>query len=397
MHPSLPDRYLRTGVFLAPFHPLDENPTLALERDMELVEHLDRLNYHEAWIGEHHSGGYEIIACPEMFIAAAAVKTRTIRLGTGVVSLPYHNPFTLASRMMQLDHMTRGRAMFGVGPGSLIYDADKIGLKAADQRRRMSESLDCLMELMQGRMVTKTTDWFTLNEAKLQLVPYSRPMIEMAVAASRSPVGSQASGRHGIGMISIGGTSDEALAAHAKNWGMHEEAARQAGKTSDRSKWRITTFAHVAETREKARADMEFGLKNFAKYFTDVATFPIIPPGIEDPVTYLTESGLAAIGTPDDCIRHFERLWKGSAGGFGAVLLLAHNWADWEATKRSYELMARYVHPHFQRQANHLRQWSYDDATAKHATAGAESAAAVQKEIDRYNEAKGIKTGGKAW
>ncbi len=397
MHQPPSDRYLRTGIFLAPFHALDENPTLAIERDMELVEHLDRLNYHEAWIGEHHSGGFEIIACPEMFIAAAAVKTRHIRLGTGVVSLPYHNPFTLASRIMQLDHMTRGRAMFGVGPGSLIYDAEKIGLKAADQRRRMAESLEVLMELLQGRSVTRHTDWFTLNEAKLQLVPYSQPMIEMAVAASRSPVGGQASGKYGIGMLSIGGTSDEALAAHANNWGIHEEAARAAGRTPDRSKWRITTFAHVAETREKARADMAFGLKNFARYFTDVATFPIIPPGIDDPVDYLITSGLACIGTPDDCIRHFERLWQGSQGGFGAVLLLAHNWADWEATKRSYELMARHVHPHFQRASNSLRQWSYDDATAKHETAGAESAQAVMREIERYNEAKGIKPAGKAW
>ena len=88
------DRFLRTGVFLAPFHALNENPTLAIERDMDLLVHLDKLNYHEAWVGEHHSGGFEIIACPEMFIAAAAERTKHIRLGTGVVSLPYHNPFT---------------------------------------------------------------------------------------------------------------------------------------------------------------------------------------------------------------------------------------------------------------------------------------------------------------
>jgi limonene 1,2-monooxygenase len=385
----LSDRFVKTGVFLAPFHALDENPTLAIERDMELVDHLDRLNYHEAWIGEHHSGGFEIIACPELFIAAAAAKTRHIRLGTGVVSLPYHNPFTLASRIMQLDHMTRGRAMFGVGPGSLIYDAEKIGLKAADQRRRMAESLECLMELLQGRMVTRRTDWFNLVEAKLQLMPYSQPMIEMAVASSRSPVGAQASGRHGIGMLSIGGTSDEALAAHAANWGIHEAAAKAAGHTADRSKWRLVTFAHVAETREKARADMAYGLKNFAQYFTDVATFPIIPPGIEDPVEYLTSSGMACIGTPDDCIRHFERLWQGTNGGCGAILLLAHNWADWEATRRSYELMARYVHPHFQRGSNTLRRWSYDDATAKHEVAGNESKAAVMSEIEKYEQATG--------
>ncbi|SEO25831.1 limonene 1,2-monooxygenase [Rhodospirillales bacterium URHD0017] len=382
------DRYLRTGIFLAPFHALGENPTLAIERDMELVEHLDRLNYHEAWIGEHHSGGFEIIACPEMFIAGAVQRTRNIRLGTGVVSLPYHHPFTLASRMMQLDHMARGRAMFGVGPGALIYDADKIGLKAADQRRRMTESLDCIVELMQGGTVDRKTDWFTLNHARLQLMPYAQPAMEMAVACSRSPVGAVASGKHGIGMLSIGGTSDEALLGHAKNWSIHEEAAAKAGKKSDRSKWRIVTFAHVAETREKARADMAYGLTDFARYFTDVATFPIIPPDVTDPVEFLTSSGLACIGTPDDCIRHFERLWLGSNGGFGAVLLLSHNWADWEATKRSYELMARYVHPHFQRQSNALRVASYDNAKAKHETAGAESAQAVMTEIERYEKAK---------
>ena len=249
--------------------------------------------------------------------------------------------------------------------------------------------------LMQGRTVSEKTDWFTLNKAQLQLAPYSPSGMEMAVACSRSPVGAVASGKHGIGMLSIGGTSDDALKAHANNWAIHEEAAAKAGKKSDRSKWRIVTFAHVAETREKARADMAYGLKDFCRYFTDVATFPIIPPGVTDPVEFLTTSGVACIGTPDDCIRHFERLWLGSNGGFGAVLLLAHNWADWESTKRSYELMARYVHPHFQRQSNALRVASYDNATAKHATAGAESAQAVQAEIDRYSQAK-EKAAGKA-
>jgi limonene 1,2-monooxygenase len=383
------DRFVKTGVFLAPFHALKENPLLCLERDMELLVHLDRLNYHEAWIGEHHSGGFEIIACPEMFIAAAAERTRHIRLGTGVVSLPYHNPFTVAGRLMQLDYMTRGRAMFGVGPGSLVYDAVKMGLKPEEQRRKLDEALAVIVELMQGRMVTKKTDWFDLNEARLQLPSYSQPMMEMAVAANRSPVGALSAGKYGIGMLSIGGTSDESLAAHAKNWGLYEESARSAGKTPDRRNWRIVTFAHVAETREQARADMKYGLDDFKRYFGEVATFPIIPPDVTgDPTEYLVSTGLACIGTPDDCIRHFERLWNGSNGGLGGILLLAHNWADWPQTKKSYELMARYVHPHFQRNANALRQASYDDAAAKYATAGVQSRAAVQAAIDKHQAGK---------
>jgi limonene 1,2-monooxygenase len=383
------DRFVRTGVFLAPFHALTENPLLCLERDMELLIHLDRLNYHEAWIGEHHSGGFEIIACPELFIAAAAERTRYIRLGTGVVSLPYHNPFTVAGRLMQLDYMTRGRAMFGVGPGSLVYDAVKMGLNPAEQRRKLDEALEVIVELMRGGIVTKKTDWFDLRQARLQLRSYTLPMMEMAVAANRSPVGALAAGRHGIGMLSIGGTSDDALKAHANNWRLYEESARAAGKTPDRRNWRIVTFAHVAETREQAHADVKFGLENFKRYFSEVATFPIIPPDVTgDPAEYLVSTGFACIGTPEDCRRHFERLWKGSDGGLGGILLLAHNWADWAATKRSYELMGRYVHPQFQRDANALRQWSYDDAKSNYETAGVASRAAVQAAIDKYQAGK---------
>jgi limonene 1,2-monooxygenase len=170
---------------------------------------------------------------------------------------------------------------------------------------------------------------------------------------------------------------------------VYEEAARENGKVADRRKWRIVTFAHVAETREQARAEMKFGLEDFVRYFAKVATFPIIPPDVTgDPADYLTTSGLACIGTPEDCVRHFERLWKGSNGGLGGIMLLAHNWADWPATLRSYELMARYVHPHFQRNANALREWSYNDAAAKYATAGQQMKAAVQAATDKYQARK---------
>ncbi len=383
------DRYLRTGIFLAPFHAVRENPTLAIDRDMELLEHLDRLNYHEAWVGEHHSGGFEIIASPEMFLAAAAMRTKHIRLGTGVVSLPYHHPFTLASRMMQLDHMTRGRAMFGVGPGALVGDAMRLGIDITQQRRMMNDSLDVIMELMQNRTVTKRTDWFNMVDANIQLQPYSQPMMEMAVACSRSPVGAVAAGRHGIGLLSIGGTSDEALKAHAANWRIYSENAAANNKSADRRKWRIVTLVHIAPTREQARAELEFGLAEFVRYFTEVTTFPMVPEGVADPAEYLMNSGFACFGTPDDCIRHFERLWLGSDGGFGGVLLFAHNAANWEATKRSYELMARYVHPHFQRQSNSKRSASYDLAASTEGNWRPVSTAAVMSEIAKYQKPMG--------
>src|SRR4030081_3053040 len=144
-------RGLTFGIFLAPFHRLGENPTLAIDRDVELIQWLDSRGYDEAWIGEHHSAGWEIIASPEIFIGVAADRTRTIMLGSGVTSLPYHHPLMVAQRFVQLDHMTRGRTMLGVGPGALVSDAYMMGIDPDTQRRRMDESLGAIVALLEGR------------------------------------------------------------------------------------------------------------------------------------------------------------------------------------------------------------------------------------------------------
>ena len=162
---EMKNEQLRFGIFLAPFHALNENPTNALDRDFELIEHLDRLGYDEAWIGEHHSGGFEIIASPEVFMAAAFERTKNIRIGTGVVSLPYHHPFMAVDRMIQLDHQSKGRAMFGVGPGALVGDAFRMGIDPSTQRDRMNEALDVILPLLRGEIVSKKTDWFEVREA----------------------------------------------------------------------------------------------------------------------------------------------------------------------------------------------------------------------------------------
>ncbi|MGZ6016740.1 MAG: LLM class flavin-dependent oxidoreductase [Phenylobacterium sp.] len=344
----LPAR-LRFGAFIAPFHPIDENPTLAIQRDLELVEWLDQLGYDEAWIGEHHSASYELIASPEVFIAAAAERTKHIRLGTGVSSLPYHHPFMLADRINQLDHMTRGRVMFGVGPGALSSDAYMMGIPIARQRDMMDEALAVLVRLLRGEEVSHDSDWFKLNKARLQMSPYSRPSVEIAVASQVSPTGARAAGKHGLGLLSLGATSDGGFNALASNWAIATEQAAEHGKTMDRNAWRLVGPMHIAETREQAMEDVQFGLDKWIFYFREIANLPIVPDG-DDPVQAMIDTGLAVIGTPQDAINRIEQLVEESGGGFGAFLLMAHNWADWGATRKSYELMARYVFPHFQNQ-----------------------------------------------
>jgi limonene 1,2-monooxygenase len=338
---------MRFGLFMAPFHPTGQNPTLALERDLELLEHLDHLGFHEAWIGEHHSGGYEIISSPEVFIAAAAQRTKHLRLGSGVNSLPYHHPLMLADRFVLLDHLTRGRAMLGCGPGQLTSDAHMLGIPAEMQRPRMDEALDAIMALLHGEVVTMETDWFTLQDARLQLKPYSEPMLEVAVAASISPTGARAAGKHGAGLLSIAATTKQGFDAIGTHWKTWNEVAAKHGHTADRAKWRLVGPMHLAETKEQARKDVEYGIVPFSHYFTHVLPAgPTRGDTAEEIIANVDEDGFAVIGTPDDAIEKIQSLVDES-GGFGTFLLFGHDWATPAATRHSFELFAQYVMPKF--------------------------------------------------
>ncbi len=245
-------RGMNFGIFLAPFHRLGENPTLAMNRDVELLEWLDWLGYDEAWIGEHHSAGWELIASPELVIAAAAERTKHIRLGSGVTSLPYHNPLLVAQRFVQLDHMTRGRSMLGCGPGALTSDAYMLGIEPTRLRPRMIESLEAITRLLRcEEPVTMKTDWFELNEARLHLAPYSDPCFEIAVASTITPFGMIAAGQFGIGVLSIGAGLPGGPEALAGQWKIAEETAARHGKSVHRKNWRVVVTAHIAEDDEQ--------------------------------------------------------------------------------------------------------------------------------------------------
>jgi limonene 1,2-monooxygenase len=337
---------LQHGVFIAPYHDIDESPTVALRRDLELVEHLDRLGFKEAWFGEHHSTGWEVIGSPELMIAAAAENTKHIRLGTGVVSLPFHNPLMVANRIIQLDHMTLGRVMFGVGPGLLPTDAMMLGVDIKSQRDMMVEALEVILPLLRGEEVTHEASWFTLNRAKVHLLPYTWPHPEVAVASAITPSGGMLAGRLGLGMLCVAATETAGFDVLGENWRVANEVAAEHGRTMDARQLRLVAPMYIAETREKARADVAQGLARWCDYFDRVA-----PKGMGglldhgDPVDLLVGAGRAVIGTPADAITMIEKL-RAKQGEFGVLLIQATNWAEWENTKRSYELYARFVMPH---------------------------------------------------
>jgi len=389
------NRPLRFGAFFAPFHPVGQSPTLALEYDLERVAELDRLGYDEAWFGEHHSGGYELIGSPEVFIAAAAQRTQRIKLGTGVISLPYHHPWLVADRLCLLDHLTRGRLIFGAGPGALPTDAHILGIDPVEQRRMMEESLEAILALFNSdEPVTRETDWFTMRDARLQMRPYSFPHPEVAVAAMVSPSGPRLAGTYDVSLLSLSMSVAEGFAAIGQAWDVVTEMAAKSDQPEpDRSTWRILGNLHIAETREQAIEDCTYGLQDFAGYFGGGAGFVPLANKVEegqdtpqDFVRRYAEGGGVVIGTPDDAIEYIQGLLDQS-GGFGTFLMLGHDWASPAATLKSYRLFAEKVIPHFQGQLARP-QASHDWAVANRKKLFGRAGQAILNAITTHVEEK---------
>jgi limonene 1,2-monooxygenase len=341
-------RGMKFGIFLAPFHRVGENPTLAIGRDMELIEWLDHLGYDEAWIGEHHSAGWELIASPEVFIGAAIERTRHINLGSGVTSLPYHHPLMVANRFVQLDHMSRGRTMLGVGPGALVSDAYMMGIEPVTQRQRMDEALTAIMDLLRcEEPVTVKTDWFELRQARLHLAPYTHPHFPIAVASVLTPAGMISAGKYGLGVLSLGAGLPGGPEALAEHWKIAEDTAAAHGTAMDRRDWRLVVNVHVAEDDELALRQVHASeRRETVTYFEETLGRP--PGRSDDPLRDGIKMGTTLVGTPETAIKGIQRLQELSRGGFGGLLFRAHEWATREETLKSYELFARYVMPRFQ-------------------------------------------------
>jgi len=339
---------LRFGAFLAPHHPIGESPTLQLRRDLDLVEQLDGLGYDEFWCGEHHSTGWEVISSPEMFLAAASERTHRIKLGTGVVSLPYHHPFHVANRIVQLDHMSGGRAILGTGPGALASDAHTLGIDPMVLRDRQEEGIAVIRRLLAGERFTYECEWFNMYDAKLQHAPVQRE-IPQAVASMISPSGMTLAGKYGMGILSIGSMSTAGLQALPTQWAFAEEAAEKAGTTVDRKNWRVVINFHVADTMADAKAEIKDGLRHWhneynhrtlmrpgsVAYDTADEAYAALAEGDESPII---------AGDPDYVAQRVKAMYD-NAGGFGTVIGFIHDFCTPETNSRSWDMFARYVVP----------------------------------------------------
>ena len=355
---------MRFGVFVTPNHRPDDDPTLALERDLKLVEHLEELGYDEAWFGEHHGSGWQYIASPETFIAAASQRTTRIKLATGVAGLSFHHPLMLADRIMMLNHLTRGRVIFGTGPGGPQIDAPMMGLDPECLKRRHAEALEAIVALFTSEEpIDRETDWFKISQGRLQLRPYRDQPIEIVVSAMASKAGPTLAGEHGLSMLSLGSIANNGAERILSIWETAEENAAQHGKTVSRQGLRLAgPRMHLAPTDEEARRDVAFGLPQAVEHMYSVGARHVSPDDdLDTTIDKLNASGSVIIGTPERARAHLDEL-RQAVGDFGCYVIPTQDWADSAATARSYELFARFVMPHGSRQTASLQRAADDFA-----------------------------------
>ena len=351
---------MRFGLFVMPEPFPWSNWTLSYDLKLEEIALADRLGYDEVWVGEHHTGAYENIPAPDIFIAKASAVTRRIGLGTGTINLPYHDPFMVAERLAFLDHLTHGRLIYGFGGGGLVSDKRFFQLDPAEGSPRLLEALE-IIETLFG-----TTDYvnydgkfWNVDHKRIQVRPYQEHP-QFAIAGM--------SGTHNFALC--GGRGYSALSIYftpvtiTDNPGMPDlraqgqalaDAASAAGRdpVAARADWRICREVYVSDSKNAAMAEIRESLKQSYDYLFKVGLAPLMKTSAnmaDSDITFdwMVENIPWIIGSPAECVNQIREMHE-EVGGFGTLLFNSREWVTTDRWNRSLEMFARFVAPHFSR------------------------------------------------
>ncbi len=354
---------MEVGYFTMPLHPPGSNLTKTLEDDLEQIVALDGLGYKEAWIGEHFTAQWENIPAPDLFIAQALGVTQNINLGTGVTCMPNHNPFMVAHRIAQLDHMAKGRFTWGVGSGGFSGDLEVFGFdpKGKEHRAMTRDAIDLILQIWDDPKpgLYEHRHWrFTIPEPideiglRFHVRPYTLPHPPIAVAGvSEHSDTLLMAGERGWLPLSINLVPGRVVKTH---WQSVEEGAARAGRTPDRSQWRVAREVYISDTTANARQEALEGVmsRDFERYFLrslpmmrmlDIMKVDVNMPDSDVTPEYLVDN-VFIVGSPDDAAEKLRGLYE-ELGGFGVLLAMGHEWEPRDRWLRSMTLLKEEVMP----------------------------------------------------
>jgi limonene 1,2-monooxygenase len=351
---------VRFGLFLMPEPFPWSNWTLSYDLKLEEMALADRLGYDEVWVGEHHTGAYENIPAPDIFIAKASAVTHRIALGTGTINLPYHDPFMVAERLAFLDHLTHGRLIYGFGGGGLVSDKRFFHLDPNEGTPRLREALDIIEALYASTdYINFDGKFWNVDHKRIQVRPYQESP-QFAIAGMSGVHNFDLCGSRGYGALSIYFTpvrieSNPGMPDLRSQGAALAEAAERSGRDPERARrdWRICREVYVSDSKDAAMSEIRDSLRQSYDYLFKIGLAPLMKrdadmPDAEVTFDWMVENIPWIIGSPADCRAQIHDLHD-DIGGFGTLLFNSREWVTSDRWNRSLELFARYVTPHFSR------------------------------------------------
>ena len=353
---------MKLGIFMMPLHAPEKSRTLCFEEDIELVIRAEELGFTEVWVGQHHTLAWEPIPSNDLFIANVLPRTKSIRFGPGVSIVPQHHPANVAVRLAMLDHLSHGRLNCAFGQGGVLTDHELFDLPDPKTQGLMTlEGIEMVLNLWRAEAPFDFRGQFwriRIENPNHELAtgtllkPYQRPHppIAMSVVKGQS-MAAQTAGCRGYMMLSTNLVPISTLADHWRTYCAGAEQARRLAPS--RSLWRVSRSIYVAETDREA---WEYAANStFSRSFDYM--IPLLKsvnmlhicktdPGMPDceVTTDYVLKNQCIIGSPDSCIRQLQQAWE-QTGGFGTLLMIAHDWDDKAKWLRSMELLVKEVLP----------------------------------------------------
>ena len=355
---------MKLGFFTMPVHRLDRDYTEVLQEDREAVILADRLGYSEAYVGEHVTDAAESITNSMLFQASLISDTRQIKLGTGTTNLSHTHPVLVAAQAAMLDHLLKGRFLFGVSPGALESDAEALGIRGIDRNEMFAESIGHIIDIWRGEPPydLEGKHWTISTRETLHpeigvgpiakpyqkphppilatvVAPYSKGVIEMGKKGFPADLGELPSGQ-------VGPHPLDQLHQGVRGGGAGRESAGlarrpvdlRARRPQDRARlWQGQRTEPVPVLLQSALHQAQEGqppcrLQARARFPDDKLTLDFIV------------DSLVIAGDPSSVVDQLLA-FREVTGDFGTLLYAGKDWEDRSLGIRSMELMAEKVMP----------------------------------------------------
>ncbi|MEX2453918.1 MAG: LLM class flavin-dependent oxidoreductase [Rhodospirillaceae bacterium] len=357
---------MRLGYFTMPMHPLDTNYTETLKQDREAIVLCDELGYHDAFVGEHLTDDAENITSSMLFQATLIHATKNILLGTGTTNLTHTHPVLVACHAAMFDHLSEGRFILGISPGTLRSDREVLGIAGEDINRMFADAIDVILAIWEGeppyRIDLPGNRWKVTTEGTLDAAygtgimqkPYQKPRPEIVgtVVAPFSK-GVVEMGKRDFHPMSANFLMDKWVATH---WANYAEGAAAAGRVADPADWRVARTIFVADDDRVAEAYGRSDANSPYRFYYNQLGYKLKKGGRQavfkhhrdEPDEAITIDRMlddlvicGSVNKVVDEILAFREV----TGDFGELVVAGMDWVDEGLTKRSLRLMAEEVMP----------------------------------------------------